>query len=189
MVAAAVVTVVIVVAACGQAPAPDGSARSPDASEPTGQPIILEGRDAGFALSLRVGTDVVDAGTPIDVAATLIWEGANPMATIWGSGSGPVSFELEQIDGDMALGGMMTADCAMHDYARLVPVQIPYRKSGGFSGDDPNAGFYRAFFADPVLRLPAGRWRVTANAGGYLMPCEMDAPTVDISLSAEILVR
>ncbi len=149
----------------------------------------MEGRDAGFALAMRIGSDVVDAGAPIDVAATLTWEGAEPTATIWGSGMGPVLFALEQLDGDLELGGMMTADCAQHEYARLAPVQIPYVKSGGISADDPNAGFYRAFFADPVLRLPAGRWRVSANVSGFLLPCEMNAPVVDIRLEAEILVR
>jgi hypothetical protein len=149
----------------------------------------MEGRDAGFILSLRIGSDAVDAGAPIAVAATLTWEGADPRATIWGSGSGPVSFGLEQIDGDIELGALQTADCGPHEYARGVPVPIPFQKSGGFSADDPNADFYRVYFADPVLRLPAGRWRIAATANGFLRPCEMNAPMVDIRLEAEILVR
>ena len=177
----AVATVLLgIVGACGQSPAP---------TTRTGQPVFVEGRDADFALAMQIGSDVVDAGAPVDVAAILTWEGANPTATIWASGSGPVSFRLGQIDGTIALGGAMTADCATHDYTRLAPVAVPFRKSGGFSADDPNAGFYRAFFADPVLRLPAGRWRVTANLNGFLVPCEMNAPEVDLTLQAEILVR
>ena len=38
------------------------------------------------------------------------------------------------------------------------------RKSGGFSADDPNADFYRSFFADPLVHLPAGDWTLTAVA-------------------------
>jgi hypothetical protein len=157
--------------------------------EPTPGAVILDGRDDGFLLVLRVAADVVDAGAPIDIAATLTWEAPAPRTTVWGSGSGPVTFNVEQIDGDIVLGGAMTADCAPHEFARLVPVAFPFRKSGGFSDDDPNADFYRAYFADPVFRLPAGRWRVTASAGGYLEPCEMDAPAFDITLATEILVR
>lgn len=177
----AIATVLLgVVAACGLAPTPTG---------PTAQPIVVEGRDASFALSMRVGSDLIDAGAPIDVSAILTWEGADPKVTIWGSGSGPVWFTLQQIGGAINLGGAITADCGPHEFARLVPVPIPFRKSGGWSADDPNAGFYKAFFADPVLRLPAGQWKVTAIANGYLRPCEMDAPQVDINLGAEILVR
>jgi hypothetical protein len=171
--------VLVVVAGCGQSPEP----------APTGLPFVVEGRDAGFAMSMRLGSEVVDAGAPIDVSAVLVWEGAAPTATIWGSGSGPVSFMLTQLDGDIALGGLMTADCGPHEFKRLVPVAIPFRKTGGFSNDDPKADFYRSFFADPVFRLPAGQWRVTATASGYLQPCEMDAPMIDIKLEANLLVR
>lgn len=170
--------VLVVAAACG-----------PSEPSPTGLPFVVEGRDAGFAMSMRLGSEVVDAGDPIDLSAILMWEGAAPTATLWGSGSGSVSFALTQIDGDIALGGVMTADCGPHEYKRLVPVAFPYRKTGGFSNDDPNADFYRSFFADPVFRLPAGQWRVTAMANGYLQPCEMNAPSVDITLEANLLVR
>jgi hypothetical protein len=193
----AIALVLCAVAACGQSPEPSPTGQTPEPSltgqtpEPslTGQPIVVEGRNAGFALSMRIGSDVVDAGAPIDISAILVWEGAEPSATIWGSGSGPVSFGLKEIGGDLEMGGAMTLDCAMRDFVRLVPEAIPYHKSGGFTGEDPNAAFYRTFFADPVLRLPAGRWKVTAIADGYLAPCAMEAPSVGIALEAEILVR
>jgi hypothetical protein len=37
-------------------------------------------------------------------------------------------------------------------------------KSGGFAAEDPDAAFYRTFFADPLVRLPAGTWEITAVA-------------------------
>jgi hypothetical protein len=168
------------VAACGPAPT---------LTESTAQPIVVEGRDAGFALSMRIGSDVADAGTPIDASAILTWEGAAPAASIWGSAGGPVSFGLEQVDGMIAVIPIQDAACAKHDYARLVPVGIPFQKSGGFTADDPNAPFYRTYFADPVLRLPAGTWKVTAIVNGYLKPCDMSAPEVNITLAASVLVR
>jgi hypothetical protein len=166
-----------------------GCAVAPEPSALSGQPVVREGRDAGFALSMRIGSDVVDSGTPIDLSAVLTWEGVQPRATIWGSGSGPVTFTLERIGGDLLLGGAMTADCSRKNFERLVPVPVPFAKSLGFSDDDPNADFYRAYIADPLLRLPAGRWRVSTTANGYLLPCEMNAPSVDIRLTADILVR
>ena len=193
--AAAGAAMVVVLGACGKASAPSGSPLAsatplaPAPSEASGQPVLLEGRDAGFALSLRIGSDAVDAGAPLDVGATLTWEGAEPQASIWASGSGPVSFGIKQVDGDIVLDAVQTADCAQHDYTRGVAVPVPFRKSGGFSDDDPNADFYRVYFADPVLRLPTGRWRIAAGAGGFLVPCEMDAPKVEIRLEAEVVVR
>ena len=178
----ALAALVLVATGCGVSPSPDASANS-------SEPILVEGGDAGFLLAMQVGSGVFNAGAPIDIAAQLTWTGAAPSATIWGSGGGPVSFGLKQLDGDLELGPAMTADCRAHEFARGVPVQIPYRKSGGFSADDKNAEFYRAFFADPVLRLPAGQWRVTAGANGHLMPCDANAPSVDITVAVDFLVR
>ncbi len=138
---------------------------------------------------MRVGSDAVDAGTPIDISAILTWEGVAPAATIWGSAGGPVSFSVAQIDGDIKVMAAMDAACAPHGYTRLAPAAIPFVKSGGYSADDPNAGFYRAYFADPLLRLPEGNWRVTANVSGYLKECEIGGPEVSINLEAELLVR
>jgi hypothetical protein len=40
----------------------------------------------------------------------------------------------------------------------------PIKKFGAFSDDQPDAAFYRAFLADPVVRLPAGDWAISAVA-------------------------
>lgn len=166
--------------ACGETSLP---------TEPQGEAVVLERRDMGFALELRLADNVVDAGQPIDLAATLTWEGPAGEVTVWGSGSGPVMFNLKQLDGELAMEAVQTADCSPTVIARGAPVVMPYRKSGGWSADDPNADFYRTFFADPVLRLPAGRWRAAAVASGYLAPCDAAAPAFDIELEADLLVR
>jgi hypothetical protein len=158
-------------------------------AESDGEAVVLERRDKGFALELRLADNVVDAGQPIDMAAVLTWEGPADEATVWGSGSGPVVFGLRQLDGDLAMEAAQTADCGSSVFARGAPAMIPFRKSGGWSADDPNAEFYRTFFADPVLRLPAGTWRATVSASGYLAPCDMAAPSMSIILEADIVVR
>ena len=58
----------------------------------------------------------------------------------------------------------MTADCAPYRLEPGRPLTSAITKSGGYSADDPNAAFYRAFLADPVVSLPAGDWRITAGA-------------------------
>ncbi len=171
---------VLVGGACGDAGLP---------ADAEGEAVVLERRDKGFALELRLAENIVDAGQPIDLAATLTWEGPAGEATVWGSGGGPVMFSLKQLDGELAMEAVQTADCSPTVIARGAPFVVPYRKSGGWSADDPNADFYRTFFADPVLRRPAGQGRATAVASGYLAPCDAVAPTFNIHVEADLLVR
>lgn len=179
-VAAGAIALGILAGACGQSPSPPA---------PEGDAVVLEGRDEAFTLRLRLADDVVDAGQPIDLAATLTWEGPAADVTVWGSGGGPVSFTLKQLDGELEMEAVQTADCSPTVIPRGAPLVVPYRKSGGWTADDPNADFYRTFFADPVLRLPAGSWQTTVVAGGYLAPCDAEAPVFQIALEATFLVR
>lgn len=38
----------------------------------------------------------------------------------------------------------------------------PFKKTGGWSGDDPKADYWKAYFSDPELRLPAGTYEIRA---------------------------
>jgi hypothetical protein len=80
------------------------------------------------------------------------------------SGSGPIGFGFDEVGGSRHVGPLWTADCA---YDRLVagqPRTSQITKSGGLDGQDPNVAFYRSFFADPLVHLPAGDWTITAVA-------------------------
>ncbi len=198
VVAAAAAVIVVVLGSCGVAPAPTGSPGqssapstppAPEPSDASGQPVVLEGRDAGFALSLRIGSDAVDAGAPLDVGATLTWEGAEPQASIWASGSGPVSFGIKQVDGDIALDAVQTADCAQHDFTRGVAGPGAVSQVRRLLGRRSERGLLPRLLRRPGAPTTAGRWRIAAGAGGFLVPCEMDAPMVEIRLEAEVVVR
>jgi hypothetical protein len=162
-------------AACSSQP-------SPDQTPPT---AIAAGQ--GFALAMGVPADHFAVGQAIDVLTTLTWTGPAPKATIWGSGSGPVIFLFEDLTGRHRMpGGAMTADCAKHPFAQGVATSIPFHKSGGWIADDPDAAFFREFFADPLLRLPAGNWRITADVEGMLAECAANAPTISLRAALEI---
>jgi hypothetical protein len=80
------------------------------------------------------------------------------------SGAGPLGFGFDEVGGSRQMGPIWTADCM---YGRLEsgqPKASPITKSGGFIGEDPNVAFYRSFFADPLVHLPAGDWTITAVA-------------------------
>ena len=157
------------------------------------EPMAIGGRAtaAGFVLEVRLPSQTVAAIDAIPVATTLTWTGAPGQGRIWGSGSGPVTFAIEEVGGGRrTMGGAMTADCAMRDFPAGVPTEIPFRKSGGWTGEDPNADFYAAWFKDPLLHLPAGRWKLTVSVGGYLAPCERGARAIEAAVGPfEILVR
>jgi hypothetical protein len=158
------------------------SEASPDASPPT---ATAEGQ--GFVLVMAVPTDHFAPGQAIDVRTTLTWAGAAPNVTIWGSGMGPVGFLFEELTGrKRTIGGVMTSDCSRHSYDRAVATAIPLGKSAAWSADDPDTAFFQDFSSDPVLHLPAGRWRITADLSGYLAQCAMDAPAVSLKAVLEI---
>ena len=139
-------------------------------------PIGVRAENQGFVLQVVLPSAGFASTDAIPVTTTLTWSGPAAKATIWGSGSGPVEFLIAEVGGGRrTMGGAMTADCRPSSYARGVPVDVPLVKSGGYTGDDPNAAFYQAWYADPVLRLPAGRWQLRVTAIGFLAPCAAGA--------------
>ena len=155
---------------------------APGASVATsGPPIEHRAEDQGFVLVVSVPSGELVEGDPIPIETTLTWTGAAPKASIWGSGMGPVAFVVQEVGGrQRAMGGVMTADCAKKAFDRGVPLVVPVQKSTGWSGDDPNAEFYRAWQADPAFRLPAGTWRLDVSVSGYLAPCDVNADSFEL---------
>jgi hypothetical protein len=132
-----------------------------------------EARDGNFRLILQSSDDHYAAGAPIDLATELSYQGLQPRLMLGGSGSGLVVVSLLQLDGPLDIGGGSDDMCAQYAIAPGSPLTQRYVKSGGWSGEDPHAAFYKAFFADPVLRLPRGTWRVVANAWFTVGDCSM----------------
>lgn len=170
----------VLVLGCGQT--------VPVSPEAVTGPIRASAADQGFRLTATLPADRFAAGQAIDVATELVYEGPNVGASIWSSGSGPVFFALEQLDGPLEMGGGMNLDCSEHELRRGVPLRPPFSKSGGFTAEDPNAEFYRRFYVDPALRLPAGRWRVKAIVSGLLAPCDANAPSLEFDVALDITV-
>ncbi len=154
-------------------------------------PIGIRAENQGFLLQVSLPSQAFASADAIPVTTTLTWTGPAARASIWGSGSGPVEFLITEVGGGRrSMGGAMTADCRPSSYPRGVPVDVPLVKSGGYSGDDPNAAFYQAWYADPVLRLPAGRWQLRVTAIGFLAPCAAGAPELDLATAPiELLIR
>jgi hypothetical protein len=86
------------------------------------------------------------------------------LAELGAASNGPIEFSFKEVDGARQMGPAWDTACASARLAADSPIVRSIRKSGGYSDDQPDAAFYRAFFADPLVRLPAGDWDITAMA-------------------------
>jgi hypothetical protein len=122
----------------------------------------------GFNLSLETATSTYATDLAISATAklTVVNEASDtPVdATLGGSGQGLIAFGVEQLDGPLAMTPVWTADLRPYTIKAYEPYIQSFAKSGGFSNDDPNANFWRDYFADPQLHLPPGNWLLSADA-------------------------
>jgi hypothetical protein len=162
-----------------------GVVGAPRASDPEPKPAIV--RDGEFELEITSPRSEWAANEPIEVTAELRYLGSAERIEIGGSGAGPISFGVYELGGMRRMDAMWQMDCAPHKLGPDAPIVAAYQKSGGWAPDDPNRGFYEAFFADPEFRLPAGRWQVDAWARFGVGAC--DGRQVDARASLILTVE
>lgn len=177
-------------------PAGDGSIPTAPLPTPTMNPLDMpvgdDTQDGPIQLTLTSPHGRYKAGDPIEVTAGLA-QGDDGIArgpiTTYGGSDGPVAFRLEQVNGPIAIEPILLPDCAKQVTLPLYkPLQIPFRKSGTVPGDAPDPAYWKAWLADPVLRLPAGTWQITAfpnfaGLGGCGTPGPNLRPTITITVT------
>ncbi len=146
-----------------------------------------EGSDELFSLTIHADSGRYAAEEPIKIATTLRYIGDEP-TTVGSSGGGLVNFSVEQLDGPVDAFAGRDLDCARFEYRPGDVESVEFQKSGGYSNDDPMADFWRAFFADPELRLPPGEYRITASAD-YHHPGPDCGRQQDVEASIVIIVE
>ncbi len=139
-----------------------------------------------FSLDIRADRGPYAADEPIEIEAALTYNGEE-RTTVTSSGDGLVRFGIEQLDGPVDTGPSHDESCVRHEYRPGDVEHVEFQKSGGYSNDDPMADFWREFFADPELRLPAGEYRITvwAEYGGV----DCGTWTVTLEGSIDIVVE
>ncbi|MEX2546560.1 MAG: hypothetical protein WD830_02075 [Chloroflexota bacterium] len=123
---------------------------------------------------------------PIDVHAELVYEGPARSAVVTGVGELVNGFGVRQLDGPISIGPGWNEPCIRDSLTNGVELVEPYRKSGGWSEDDPLRDFYMSFFADPELRLPAGTWAITAYSEFYSGECGGELVKLTASVVIEV---
>ena len=125
--------------------------------------------DGMFRLTIRAPVDHYAVQQPIEVVATLEYIGEDPSIEVW-SHPGVPGFGVEEVDGTRRVDPGYRLSCVAYPFLRGQPIAYPFAKSGGWESDGPDAQFMIDYFnetggrPDPVLRLPAGRWRIFAVA-------------------------
>lgn len=122
-----------------------------------------EAVEGPFRLAFEMPKTTWTTMEAIDGAATLKLA-QERVVELGGSGGGLVAFEFTQLGTTRRVEPVWTADCVSRQLRSGEPIVSAIHKSGGFSPEQEDAGFYEAFFADPLVHLPAGQWEVTAIA-------------------------
>lgn len=161
---------------------------SPAATAP-----LAVARDASFELTVGLAVPVAGfkSGDPIPIDAAYQFLGPEPSLVAGSAYPSGVYFSLEQLDGPLdQAGGVNDLMCLSTPLTQGVLVHVPFYKSGAYSASDPNAAFWDRYFADPMLRLPAGQWRITAHLDASLglagVPCAGEAHTLAASVTFHV---
>lgn len=150
---------------------------------PTLEPVSAVADDGVFRL--EIGIPQVDYATtdPIRPSARLSYIGAQD-AVVYGHASPAVYFTIQQLDGSAQMGGGADDLCELTTLRRDQPAVVAFAKAGQIG-----LGFDLAWFRDPVLRLPAGTWRIGVSFEGTIPACDIGSETHRLAAFQDIVVR
>jgi len=128
-----------------------------------------------FVLSLFADQRIYKETDTIQIWATLEYIGDYDEITIW---HGIPSIIFTITDGNtFNMGGAVVEVLVETVLQRGEVYRFEFQKSGGWSADDPDADFWRNFFAQDDLRLPAGEYTIAVIGGFSLTERMMDSPS------------
>lgn len=143
---------------------------------------VKEGR---FELELSLAKATYRGADAITGRAALSVTGGKA-AVIGGSGGGPLAFSYDEVGGTRHMDAGWDSSCGSFTIEPGAPITSALTKSGAWGAHDPNAAFYRAFFADREVHLPAGTWDVSARASFSEGNCS--GPSHDMTATLRIVV-
>lgn len=146
---------------------PLSATAAPSASEPPSSPSLATGTaedvEGRFRLTFVLPRTTWSADEAIEGEAVLALIDAES-AELGVAGNGPIEFVFKEVGGSREMGPAWDTVCDSAQLTAASPFVRSIRKSGGWGDGQPDADFYRSFFADPLVRLPAGDWDITAVA-------------------------
>lgn len=149
-----------------------------------GAPVVGAAEDASFRLELTTPRAEYGPDDAIEPVASVTYLGPRATETLFHAAY-PIGFRIEEVGGERLMGGGMDLPCLRTTLAMGESATLPFGKAG--SPDNPKQGFDRAWYEDPVLRLPAGTWRIIAHLDVSLDDCGGEAH--QLTVENVILVR
>ena len=133
-----------------------------------GVPVGSTAEDTSFRLVLTTPQTTYSEEDAIEPVATVTYLGPRPTEALFHAAY-PIAFQIEEVGGERGMGGGMDQPCLRTELAKGESAALPFAKAG--SPDDARRGFDRAWYVDPILRLPAGTWRIIAHLDVSLGDC------------------
>lgn len=124
-------------------------------------PIETTTRLGDFVLTFHSAKARYASGEPIELSASLTYEGPSQVVRITHAHGTPFGFGLREPVNGITLSPGWRMSCEITDLVKGLPLVHDFRKSGGDTSDTP--GFER-FMQDPTLHLTAGTWHAYAVA-------------------------
>ncbi|MBP3964671.1 hypothetical protein [Paenibacillus lignilyticus] len=155
------IMLMLVLSACGSSGSkkPEEAAIDPALQKKMSAPR-LQYKDDLFEMKLNIAKTTFAKDEPIVYSASLTYIGEGDSITIWG-GHTYIGFTVT--DGKkFNMEGANTSELVATKLVKGKTTEYPFFKSGGYGADDPDAGFWRTFYAEKELRLPPGTYYISA---------------------------
>ena len=140
-------------------------------------PVVGSADDAMFRLDLTTPHGIYGPPDAIEPLATVTFLGPDATVT-FDYGEPYVLFAVEEVGGDRQFEGSGSEVGSTATLARGEPKEFPFALH-----------FNQAWLDDPVLRLPAGTWRITATLSVYLGPYGDSGPRETHQFTVENLIH
>lgn len=138
----------------------------------------------GFTIVLHSDKALFRQDEKITLYATLTYAGPQSSVTIWHADP-YLTFELVDDHGERFTDNLAKMSLSSTSLSKGQVYIHPFKKAGSYSESDPKANFWRRFYKDPDLYLPAGNYTATAIASFSLHKM---APNMAVSAKLRITV-
>lgn len=155
--------VTLLITACGSK---NDKTEEPSTLDPSTMKLMAEPKlihkDDLFEMKLNIAKTNFKVGEPIVYSASLNYIGDNKSIIIWG---GHTYILFSVTDGKkITMEGVNTAELTATKLNQREKHEYPFFKSGGYSANDPDAGFWKKFYEEKDLILPAGTYLITVRS-------------------------
>jgi len=137
-----------------------------------------------FDLELYSDKEIYKTTEKINIWATLKYIGDNNQIKIW-HGEPYICFYISD-DEEFNIGGIICSILTSTILEKDKLYKFDYAKNGGYSEDDPKADFWKEFYSEKDLYLPAGEY--TVKVWGHFSLME-DTEKSKSNLSKEIKIK